>query len=442
MKADLHDENILFKMSTDELTTVLSYLWFQDIFCTFKTCRYLCYSIEENAHFFAELFLNLLLKSSPTLNNVKVSTTKLSELTRFAARFVHWPTDIDTSYFSDVGFEEYQLKVIPVSGQRSTCVAYQGEFQGANRSFVANDHFPVLLGHRTSSDSEASIRQVSAVPFCKILSDNDGILIPVLSCVAYFEVTIHPAVQPQAINSDITNHINLHPDINNGVVSCVSVGIARPLFQLTELMPGWDYHSYGLHGDDGLVFHGKSTHGVEFTKDPTQACFGEGDVVGCGVIYPPLLYFTHDPGFSERLGRLFFTKNGAFLGSIPLTDSYFFQHAWFPCVGTDAYNPIEMNLGNTGVPFAFDVMAYERQCFDNWRRLIDSHLSHDGIDIASSSSAPPDWASFSDDELCASVTRYGSYHWEGDFPSCPAFRDPYHVDRGVRESTFKSGHFL
>jgi hypothetical protein len=193
---------------------------------------------------------------------------------------------------------------------------------------------------------------------------------------------------------------------------------------------------------------------VEFTKDPAQACFGEGDVVGCGMIYPPLLYFAHDPAFSERLGRLFFTKNGIFLGSIPITDSYFFQHAWFPCVGTDAYSPVEMNLGASGLPFAFDVTGYERQCFDNWRRVIDRHLSPDDLPSTAGASSlcdsssllsagPPDWASLSDDELCVAVTRYGSYHWDADFPSCPAFRNPCNAGRRgphiVCKSASKSG---
>src|SRR5690606_8926028 len=101
----------------------------------------------------------------------------------------------------------------------------------------------------TAQDSESSIRPVSAVPFCKVLCDAAGMCRPVLSCIAYFEVTVHPSTQPVPDNA-----------FDEDVESCVSIGIARPLFRLTELMPGWDYHSYGLHGDDGLIFHGRSTH--------------------------------------------------------------------------------------------------------------------------------------------------------------------------------------
>jgi hypothetical protein len=198
-------------------------------------------------------------------------------------------------------------------------------------------------------------------------------------------------------------------------------------FRLRRHLPGWDRQSIGYHGDDGNVFNGNSyqsatnitlgmseflTRGAygqnlkqkgsdipNITESfPTTTCpqastsegkkFGRGDVVGCGIVYPPLAdAFTAkcvNPGESfahykhEGEGIVFFVKNGkvvfmtSFNVNVPPSELPRIARPWFPVVGLDSYCPVEFNFGNSGTnPFAFDVFAFEKHLFD-LRRSINS----------------------------------------------------------------------
>ena len=89
--------------------------------------------------------------------------------------------------------------------------------------------------------------------------------------VAYYEILITPA--PITSPSSTTfippsfNHIddNTTTTTNNTTnsntntsssVECIAIGLATNEFRSQEKLPGWDYSSYGYHGDDGGLFHG------------------------------------------------------------------------------------------------------------------------------------------------------------------------------------------
>ncbi|CEM22484.1 unnamed protein product [Vitrella brassicaformis CCMP3155] len=63
-------------------------------------------------------------------------------------------------------------------------------------------------------------------------------------------------------------------------VECVSVGLATRQFNPNSKQAGWDNQSWGWHGDDGHLFHGSGSRGVDWTHK-----FGIGDIVGCGIVY-------------------------------------------------------------------------------------------------------------------------------------------------------------
>ena len=118
------------------------------------------------------------------------------------------------------------------------------------------------------------------------------------------------------------------------VFECVAVGLATKYFQKHKRFPGWDSESYGYHGDDGAIFHGRGRQLSEY--GPT---FGFGDVVGCG-----LDYVTRS---------VFYTLNGTMLGTafeqVPIDlDLY-------PTVGIDANCSVQFNFGMQ--PFHFDLLA-------------------------------------------------------------------------------------
>eukprot|EP00820_Chromera_velia_P020234 Cvel_7422.t1-p1 / transcript=Cvel_7422.t1 / gene=Cvel_7422 / organism=Chromera_velia_CCMP2878 / gene_product=hypothetical protein / transcript_product=hypothetical protein / location=Cvel_scaffold387:81875-92461(+) / protein_length=1406 / sequence_SO=supercontig / SO=protein_coding / is_pseudo=false len=69
---------------------------------------------------------------------------------------------------------------------------------------------------------------------------------------------------------------------NRGRPMCVSIGVARSCFQFQRKQVGWDSDSWGLHGDDGRLFHG-SSHST-LNDEEWMKPFGPGDTIGCGVL--------------------------------------------------------------------------------------------------------------------------------------------------------------
>jgi len=160
--------------------------------------------------------------------------------------------------------------------------------------------------------------------------------------VAYFEITLLSRDQSQepsplkASGSQTLSIQNTLDNFNESVASdCVAIGLSNQYFNTSGKMPGWDQYSYGYHGDDGGLFHAGGM--MVRSYGPV---FGVGDTVGCGIDY------------LKR--EIFFTINGKTLGfawkDIDLSDPY------YPTVGIDTQNPIELNFGSA--PFAFDINSF------------------------------------------------------------------------------------
>ncbi|KAJ2838848.1 hypothetical protein J3B01_001107 [Coemansia erecta] len=114
----------------------------------------------------------------------------------------------------------------------------------------------------------------------------------------------------------------------------IGIGLARSGLVATRL-PGWDPGSWGYHGDDGHVFGGAGS-GTRYGPR-----YSTGDTVGCGI------------DFMKR--RIFFTRNGVFLGHV--FDVIDITKDLFPCVGMRT--PGEHLVANFGrKPFVFDISAY------------------------------------------------------------------------------------
>ncbi|KAJ2892093.1 hypothetical protein GGI21_005688, partial [Coemansia aciculifera] len=114
-------------------------------------------------------------------------------------------------------------------------------------------------------------------------------------------------------------------------------------------LPGWDQGSWGYHGDDGNSFSGDgrgSKYGPGFTT---------GDTVGCGV------------DFTKR--RIFFTRNGFFLGYV--FDRIDTSKDLFPCVGMRTLGEhVKANFGRK--PFVFDISHYVSLAHEDALRLVSS----------------------------------------------------------------------
>ncbi|TNY17288.1 competence/damage-inducible protein CinA [Rhodotorula diobovata] len=150
--------------------------------------------------------------------------------------------------------------------------------------------------------------------------------------------------------------------LDKGVSGYIGIGLSDRSVPLGRL-PGWEDKSYGYHADDGRAFCSQG-NGEEF--GPT---FTTMDTVGCGIDWtgagPPRGDKERSPRVSgagrgaahkDRAdadkggGRVFFTKNGEFLG-------YAFcglQGKLYPTVGLRTPNEaVRVNFG--AAPFRFDI---------------------------------------------------------------------------------------
>ncbi|GAA5823350.1 hypothetical protein JCM11251_007575 [Rhodosporidiobolus azoricus] len=166
--------------------------------------------------------------------------------------------------------------------------------------------------------------------------------VPLQCGIYYFEVTV----------------------VDKGVSGYIGIGLSHRSVSLSRL-PGWEDNSYGFHADDGRAFC------CQGTGEPFGPTFTTGDVVGCGVDWTGAGPKRGDrersgPGNRGREGgkekgtggRVFFTKNGEFLG-------YAFcnlRGKLYPTVGLRTPNEsVRVNFGADPFKFDIDSLVLERK---------------------------------------------------------------------------------
>lgn len=265
--------------------------------------------------------------------------------------FSAYPSVPDFDIFSDSNGPRNVKEIFGKGNTINRPFAFVGPRLGSNRVVVANDHFPTVQipnNHSMCCDyiSRTVIR--TNLPFPKVQFRSNEISSLQFSCIAYFEIIAHSAV------------ISV-PDREN--VACICIGLVLPGFAVGSVMPGWTADSFGYHGDDGHIFHDSSTNSIHPRMNGiVDSQFGENDVVGCGLLYPPLGRY--------QKGGLIFTKNGRLVYERSFLQAGVLANPWFPCAGIDCYNAVEMNFG-TDREFSFDVDAYEEQMISLLSKDID-----------------------------------------------------------------------
>eukprot|EP00597_Dinobryon_sp_UTEXLB2267_P014789 CAMPEP_0170113988 /NCGR_PEP_ID=MMETSP0020_2-20130122/10357_1 /TAXON_ID=98059 /ORGANISM="Dinobryon sp., Strain UTEXLB2267" /LENGTH=177 /DNA_ID=CAMNT_0010340731 /DNA_START=532 /DNA_END=1065 /DNA_ORIENTATION=+ len=149
--------------------------------------------------------------------------------------------------------------------------------------------------------------------------------------VSYYEIHILPFNGVNTVTTPTENQLD-----DEIQFECVAVGLATKFFLKEKRFPGWDNESFGYHGDDGAIFHGRGRQLGTF--GPT---FGFNDTVGCGL--------------DHSKQSIFYTLNGKLLGTA-------FQNVrpnieLYPTVGIDAHCTVQFNFG-ADEPFVFDLRNY------------------------------------------------------------------------------------
>ena len=371
------------------LARVLSFLWF-DEHVTLSTVN-LAFRDAVQSEFLGKYMLRRILKLlNRPLNGRQVSIH--ADIGILLKRIASWPTAIDTiSLNHPEGPRNVSTMAPDFKINGDMCVIYHGARKENNRSrafavVVSDDHFPCLPGtfsqprfkNEIKSQNQSHIRPAqkdangkfetqkfitrSMAPFTKTirlkglgdinLNDTENISdqVVTLSCIAYFESSIHNPVQNVSITQEnslgeITSTVignidvgplkptltstSTRPNSSLSVFSSNSssssqdsqlqiscIGIACAVFPLRKRRPGFDRNSFGYHGD-GKIYHG-NRNSIQCAPS-----FGSGDTVGCGIIYPPL---------GKHHGKLFFTKNGNLVAILDIGVQGLLSLPWFPAV--------------------------------------------------------------------------------------------------------------
>lgn len=162
-----------------------------------------------------------------------------------------------------------------------------------------------------------------SVPFVTRTSLEETVYYVKPRFISYYEVEI----KPSRLDNGSIHRTN--------PFECVAVGLATQSFQKNKRLPGWDSESFGYHGDDGGIFHGKGKQLSEF--GPRYGC---NDIVGCG--------------FNHKEGSIFYTLNGAMLGTA-FTDVPTDKEL-YPTVGIDSNCSVHFNFGSC--PFKFNLALH------------------------------------------------------------------------------------
>ena len=239
------------------------------------------------------------------------------DLLLFSRRLPSWPTRIDTNSLAQ---EPRNVSILP----GDLCAVYGGRRKESHKGYTVvstDDHFPCLPGAftqpRQKNEGEMQAwerlprvelqktKKQSVVcrclaPFARLVHLPRDRKVATLSCIAYFEATVHHN-QGYSAMDDIRRF---------------SVGLACALFPLRKKQLGFDNYSFA-YLRDGHFVHGNRSCGL-------MAAYSPGDTVGCGLIYPPLA------GINR--GRIFFTKNGEMVGLFDMGVGGLLSLPWFPAL--------------------------------------------------------------------------------------------------------------
>ena len=119
----------------------------------------------------------------------------------------------------------------------------------------------------------------------------------------------------------------------------IGIGVTSKNDYPLDSQPGWHDGGWGYHGDDG----NKYWYSNECcNNDYFGPCYGEGDVIGCGI--------------NNVTSQLFFTKNGSVIDgvafeNIPTDTNQFYP---FICLGSKGEKVI-FNIGQIPFLWNFDI---------------------------------------------------------------------------------------
>ncbi|ELP90017.1 hypothetical protein EIN_403510 [Entamoeba invadens IP1] len=223
---------------------------------------------------------------------------------------------LDESSAKEIATEKWAPgeEVVNLTGKSWTSVVYnlnkiERKYQMQGNTFVSDGLFftKVNIGMREVIQSSDFWRMKEHI----MIKHKEGKAIFFNTLNWYFEVTL--------IGKDEKNPITVSMGVSNKVITSTS-------------HIGWEEGCIGMHSDDGRIFY------MNGSGNKLTTPFTDGDTMGCG--------------FTYKTQKIFFTRNGKFLGLMN-----FVSGLVLPAVCVEYAESVKINTGKE--PFLFDVGSIE-----------------------------------------------------------------------------------
>lgn len=253
----------------DIFLNILSFLWIDDVlnslvlvnkdiylkinsmkvFFLHEKIKFLFGAFNKNVDTFITGNNGRTSQSEPRLH-LEMNDTK--QLTLLLKKMTVMPSNFDFRTLLPIHYRLDRILEVNISGNKNhRGIVYHGYNRGGNRSIVADHHFPVLpMSFSRRRIPQSGIISRICQPFTKFhcTQDAQGVQFePLLSLVAYFEISIHNPISPPRLSTERLSALSTMQAMEASSDPCVCIGLCLAGFSVAWNMPGWKSNSFGYH---------------------------------------------------------------------------------------------------------------------------------------------------------------------------------------------------
>ena len=288
-------------MNIEIINLIYNYLWYSDINKSRLVCKRWNEAVNNNNYQYKRMVIEQL----NSIFLIKKNEVKINFRSKIHPRIYLFFIKLIPDNFFDYTFLQGSNKIII----ESDTIYFDGLNEGGDRIVFLN-------------------RSIPKGPFILPIKNKNSYNL-YLSNVYYFEIKIEQNQFRNGWDNECVSLGFCNRDFNSG---CVGYQV------------GWLKGTFGYHSDDGGIFIESGGHHTQDLDEP----WGPGDVVGAGVVY------------LNKIIKIFFTKNGKFLGFFASKKVYKFRdYNLTPAISVDSSYPIKVNFGHNQFVFPIENMILD-----------------------------------------------------------------------------------
>lgn len=307
-------------MNIEIINLIFNYIWYSDLNNTRLVCKKWNNAISNNYQ-----YKRIVVDQLNNIFNIK-NKEKIFFRSEIHPKKYFFFLKLLPDDFFDFTFLEGSNK-INIDGNT---IFFDGLYEGGDRIVFLN-------------------RSIPKGPFILPIVENNSCNL-YLSNIYYFEIEVN------------TNQFR-----NGWDNECISIGFCNRKVNSSCIgyQVGWIKGSFGYHSDDGGIFTETGSHHSQGLNDP----WGPGDVVGAGILF-----------FKNKI-KIFFTKNGKFLGFFANKNIKNQNYNLTPAISIDSSYPVSVNFGQNQFKFCLKNMVLDYYKKPSNTILNNHYLKNNAINI-------------------------------------------------------------